>query len=200
MLGNEDLLDRSEGMAGAVATLNPRGHEMTNAETIAGEVIAAATSAADDIRARAQQDAEDIRARAQQDAEDIVAAARQRIQQERAVAEGRAAERIDAAEHEALEIRRNAYRLAQADVGRRASSEEAAAESEARGRRERELLALAIGTVQHAERALDEIAALVASESADFARFAATLQVLIGLASEPARPATAHGQDGRPTC
>jgi hypothetical protein len=96
------------------------GQQLTDAgadaHAIAAEMIAAAAGAADEIRARAQRDADEIRARAQRDAEDLIAAAHMRIRQEQMTAEGRAAERLDAAEHEALAIRRNAWKLSRTDL------------------------------------------------------------------------------------
>jgi hypothetical protein len=82
------------------------------AETTRDEQLVAARAAAEKIRADAERDAEAIRRDARRDAEDITAAAAARIRRAVAIAEGRAAERIDAAEYAALEIRRAAWRLA----------------------------------------------------------------------------------------
>jgi hypothetical protein len=93
------------------------------AEGVAREVIAAANGAAADTLAAAERDAEQLRSVARREAEDIVSAARAQISRERALAEGRAAERVDAAEHEALAIRRIAWQLARADIDQRIAAE-----------------------------------------------------------------------------
>jgi hypothetical protein len=92
------------------------GQELTDASADARAVAVEMIAAADEIRARALAEADEIRSRAQRDAEDLIAAAHLRIKRERALAEGRAAERIDAAEHEAVSMRRNAWRLARTDL------------------------------------------------------------------------------------
>jgi len=167
---------------------------LAEAEQMKERLLAAARAEADAVSRAlidaANDAANDIRASAQRDAEDIVSAAHARMKQEREIAEGRAAERLDAAEHEALEIQRNAWKRAQAEIDRRTSSAgsvdvgRTAAESEARGRRERDLLALAIGATRHASRALDTLAQQVASASTDLATTATTLQWLLDQAPE----------------
>jgi hypothetical protein len=101
----------------------PLSDARKEAEGIAREMIAAANGAAADTLAAAERDAEQLRSVARREAEDIVSAARAQISRERALAEGRAAERVDAAEHEALAIRRIAWQLARADIDQRIAAE-----------------------------------------------------------------------------
>jgi hypothetical protein len=136
-----------------------------DAAAAAHELIAAATSEADAIRAEAHRDAEDM-----------ITIARSQIKRERVIAEGRAAERIDAAEHEALEIRRNAWARAQAEIEHQASDHRC---------HEREHLAFAISALQQARQELDDVAAAVASGSAHIDLTIATLQSLLPLESDP---------------
>jgi hypothetical protein len=113
------------------------------------------------------------------------------MKRECAIAEGRAAERLDAAEHEALEIRRHASQIAQAEPDRQVDGKAASTvritlgKGEARERRDRELLARAVGTIRNASRALDGLAALMASGSAELACAGATLESLLDPAPEP---------------
>jgi hypothetical protein len=153
-------------------------------------VNGAPRATAEHLLAAARAEAEEIRASAHRDAEDIVSAARARMRHDSEIAEGRAAERLDKAEHEALEIQRNAWKLAQAEIDRRAASGvsldvvSTAAESEARACVERDLLALAIGATQRATRALDSLADLAASALTDLATAASTLQRLLDATPE----------------
>jgi hypothetical protein len=156
------------------------GEARDEADALARQLIVAATGAAEDIRASAERDAEDI-----------VSAARVHMKHEGATAEGRAAERLDAAEHEALEIRRRAWQIAHAEPDRRLDGDAVStvlitsAPTEARERLERELLARAVGTLRNASRALDGLAALVASGSADLASTMEALESLLDSAPEP---------------
>ncbi|MDQ1682470.1 MAG: hypothetical protein QOH99_1011 [Frankiaceae bacterium] len=149
------------------------------ADALARQLIAAATIAAEDIRGSAERDAEDI-----------VSSARARMKRERAIIEGRAAERVDAAEHEAVEIRRHAWQIAHSAPNRRVNGNAASTlgmtpgTAEARERRERELLARAVGTMRDASRALDGLVALMASGSAELASAAARLESQLDSAPE----------------